>query len=622
MRLLLVLIALVAMPAASAEAADSWFVVPISAAGDGSASSTAASFAGAAPDGSGVYFATTEQLVPEDQDIAVDVYIRRGSKLELASGPAAGAPDSGASGVQPRGVSGDGSTLVFQTNDSLSPDDTDDGQPDIYEHSGGVTRLVSRPDPAVPPPFIPFAFFSPLVSISADGRHVAFATDQQLLTDDTDFSQDVYVYDRDTGSVTLASGGSSAHGAALARLGGDHVYFETTEGLVSADSDGASDIYRYDIATDKIVLATPGTTQTPLFSGISADGTHLFYRTDESVTGDDVDGGFRDIYQYANGQTALVSVADGFDQGPNDSDFQKASADGSVVYFTTADQLTDDDTDGGTDDIYKRTADGTVSLVSTGPAETLTFFNSAFSDITPDGKTAFFYTSQDLTADDTDGGALDAYMRTGATTTRISVGAMNDQTFDDAAFAGYAQDLSSLFFQTTAQMTTADSDTRDDLYARRGSDTSLVTPALGPCTLAPSFRCEPEWHGNSADGRRVWLQSDEQLHPSDGDGGPTDVYESRLALPGHVTLASSPLPMAPGEPGHPIDPGLGAGDPYDDVFGATVRVASGFDPGHDALAYGGGGPAGITATLSAAGDTLTLSGRASDADYRDALRSV
>src|SRR3954468_19092725 len=618
MRLLLVLIALLAMPVASAEAADSWFVVPISAANDGTGSSTAASLAGAAPDGSAVYFATTEQLVAEDTDSAVDVYIRRGSKLELASGPAPGAPDSGASGVQIRGVSADGSTVVFFTTDSLSPDDTDDGAIDVYEHSGGVTRLVSKPEDGVPPPFIPFAFYSPLVSISADGRRVAFATDQQLVTDDSDSSQDVYAYDRETGKVMLASSASSSATAALARLGGDHVYFETTEGLVPPATDATSDISRYHIATDKIVLATPGTTQTPVFGAISADGTHLFYRTDESVTADDVDGGYRDVYQYANGQTALVSVADGFDQGPNDSDFQKASADGSVVYFTTADQLTGEDTDGGTDDIYKRTSDGSVDLVSTGPAETLTFFNAIFSDITPDGKTAFFYTAQDLTADDTDGGFTDAYMRTGTTTTRISVGAINDQTFDDASFAGYARDLSSLFFQTTAQMTSSDADNRDDLYARRGSQTSLVTPAPSPCTLQPSFRCEPEWHGNSADGRRVWLQSDEQLHPSDGDGGATDVYESRLARPGGVTPASSPLALAPGDPAAQVDPGLDVSDPYDDVFGAKVRIASGFDPAHDELTYGG--TPGISGTVN--GDTLTLAGRASDADYRAALRSV
>jgi hypothetical protein len=618
-RALLVLIAFLALPVASAEAADSWFVVPVSAANDGTGSAVSASFVGGAPDGSAVYFATTEQLLPEDTDGAVDVYIRRGSKLELASGPAPGAPDSGASGVQVRGVSADGSTLVFMTTDSLSPDDTNDGAIDVYEHTGGVTRLVSKKDPATPPPFIPFAFYSPLVSISADGRRVAFLTDQQLLPNDSDNSNDVYVYDRETDSVTLASGASSSSGVGLARLGGDHVYMETTESLVPADTDSSSDVYRYDIATDKIVLATPGTSQTPVFAGISADGTHLFYRTDESVTGDDVDGGYRDVYQYANGQTALVSVADGFDQGPNTSDFQKASADGSVVYFTTADQLTDEDTDGGTDDIYKRTADGSVSLVSTGPAETLTFFNAVFSDITPDGKRAFFYTSQDLTADDTDGGALDAYMRAGTTTTRISTGPMNDQSFDDAAFAGYAQDLSSLFFQTSAQMASADGDTRDDFYARRGSQTSLVTPTVGPCTLQPSFRCEPEWHGNSADGHRVWLQSDEQLHSSDGDGGTTDVYESRLAAPGHVTLASSSaLTMAPGDAAQPVDPNLDASDPYDDVFGAKARIASGFDPGHDELAYGGA--PGITGSIS--GDTLTLSGRASDADYRAALRSV
>src|SRR3954468_21046188 len=425
MRPLLVLIALFAMPVASAEAADSWFVVPISAANDGTGSSTAASFVGAAPDGSAVYFATTEQLVAEDTDSAVDVYIRRGSKLELASGPAPGAPDSGASGVQIRGVSADGSAVVFMTTDALSPDDNDDGTIDIYEHSGGVTRLVSKPEEGVPPPFIPFAFYSPLVSISADGRRVAFATDQQLVTDDSDSSQDVYVYDRETGKATLASGASSSATAALARLGGDHVYFETSEGLVPADIDGASDIYRYDIATDKIVLATPGTTQTPVFGGISADGTHLFYRTDESVTADDVDGGYRDVYQYANGQTALVSVADGFDQGPNDSDFQKASTDGTVVSSTTREMLSDEDTDGGTDDIYKRTGDGTVSLVSTGPGETLTFFNAIFSDITPDGNTAFFYTAQDLTADHPDGGPPDPYRRPGTPPPGIWVGEMN-----------------------------------------------------------------------------------------------------------------------------------------------------------------------------------------------------
>src|SRR4051812_38991455 len=262
MRILLVLLALVAMPVATADAADSWFVVPISAANDGSGSGAVASFVGGAPDGSAVYFATSDQLVPEDGDSAVDIYIRRGSSIELASGPAPGAPDSGASGIGVRGISADGSTVVFQTTDSLSPDDTNDGETDLYEHSGGATRLVSKPDPSLPPVFA-FPFYSPLASISADGRFVAFVTDKKLTPGDADNAQDVYVYDRDSGAVKLTSGAGST-AAGLNRLGGDHVYVQTTDGLVPGDADGASDIYRYDLATDKLVLATPGTAATPL----------------------------------------------------------------------------------------------------------------------------------------------------------------------------------------------------------------------------------------------------------------------------------------------------------------------------------------------------------------------
>src|SRR4051812_17308263 len=101
--------------------AESWFVVSVS--GDGPAS---ANFVGAAADGSAVYFASSDALVAEDEDGASDVYRRRGAALDLISVPAPGAPDSGAGQIAPRKVSADGSTVVFQTSDSLSPDDTDE----------------------------------------------------------------------------------------------------------------------------------------------------------------------------------------------------------------------------------------------------------------------------------------------------------------------------------------------------------------------------------------------------------------------------------------------------------------------------------------------------------------
>jgi Tol biopolymer transport system component len=616
-KLLALALVLFAMLAGAAEAgAESWFVVPVSSANGDGTSAAPANFLGAAGDGSAVYFVTSDPLLPEDADGAPDVYVRRGAELELVSVPAEGAPDSGSGQIAARKVSADGSTVVFQTDDSLSPDDTDEGMIDLYERSGGVTRMVSALAPGYDPGF-EFPFYGAFVDVSPNGRFVAFSTTASLGPDDGDGSQDVYVYDRDSGQATLASPGGSGD-VSLLRAGGtgpgsERVFMQTNANLLPAlDSDGAADIYAFDTATRKLTLETPGTAATPVFSDISADGSHLFFRTGEQLVSDDSDGGRLDIYQRANKTTTLVSAS--ADVAPDDFDagFQKSSADGSVVYFTTSEALDPAvDTDGGTDDIYKRTSDGTVTLVSQGPAETLTFYSAIFSGITPDGAHAFFYTSQDLTSDDNDGGTNDAYERFGDTTTRISIADDGSDAFEDNAFAGFSADASRLFFQSDGQMAPGDADSRYDFYSRGDGHTSLVSPALEPCALAPSPRCEPEWHGVSADGRRVWLQSDEKLDMGDTDGGATDVFESRLAIPGTVSVASAPLAYTQGDPATAIDPALGVSDPYDDVFGATVRVAGGLQPG-DQLVFGG----------VEHGDTFTLTGRGSDADYRAALRGV
>jgi hypothetical protein len=440
------------------------------------------------------------------------------------------------------------------------------------------------PDPALTPGF-DFSFFSPLVDVSPDGRLVAFATSGKLSPADTDGNQDVYVYDRSTGATSLASGGIAGN-VALLRLGGGRVFMQ------------AGDIYAYDTADGSVRSWTSDTTQTPQFSYVSPDGSHLFFETTEQLSANDNDGGEKDVYQSVGGVLTLISTAPGHTDGTDSSGFQKSSADGSIVYFTTFDQLTDDDTDGGTNDIYRRLPDGRVELVSQGPAETFTFFNPIFSDISADGQHAFFWTSQDLTPEDNDGGASDAFERSDGTTTRLSVGEQNDQSFDDASFAGFASgDLSRTFFQTTAQMTSDDTDGFDDLYARHDGHTALISGgARTACTLLPSTRCEPIWHGTSADGKRAWIESDESLAPVDDDADATDVYESRLAAPGSVSDS------------------LVVSDPYDDVFSAAVHV-SGFATG-DSLTYTGAIPGVVS------GDTLTLTGRATDSDYQAALRSV
>ena len=68
-----------------------------------------------------------------------------------------------------------------------------------------------------------------------------------------------------------------------------------------------------------------------------------------------------------------------------------------------------------------------------------------------------------------------------------------------------------------------------------------------------------------------------------------------------------------------IAPDLTATDPDSaNATSATIKITGGYASGQDVLAYSGP----LTASLNGAGDTLTLSGAATIADYQTALRAV
>jgi hypothetical protein len=86
-----------------------------------------------------------------------------------------------------------------------------------------------------------------------------------------------------------------------------------------------------------------------------------------------------------------------------------------------------------------------------------------------------------------------------------------------------------------------------------------------------------------------------------------------------VTTSSSTLVYGEDWGPQAIDAGLTLTDPENDaISGATVKIASGYQSGEDGLAFSDQN--GITGSV--AGDTLTLSGTTSAANYQAALRSV
>ena len=138
---------------------------------------------------------------------------------------------------------------------------------------------------------------------SADGGAVYFHTDERLdSAADGDGVQDVYR--RQAGGTTLISTGEEGADAALPALfrwaspdgSSAAVIFTTAEPLSAADEDGAQDVYeRNGTSTTLLSAGDPSCAGSDCgngafdanFTSASADGSHVFFVTDERLVEDE-----------------------------------------------------------------------------------------------------------------------------------------------------------------------------------------------------------------------------------------------------------------------------------------------------------------------------------------------
>ncbi len=184
------------------------------------------------------------------------LYDRLTASRKLVS-HAAGAPQTpsnGPSGIAPYPeISADGSTIAFGTYATdLVPGQVDAGANHdlfIYDRATDQTTLLSRSQAS---PTSAANGNSYVPSLSADGRWIAFhskATDLVAGVNDSNASDDVFLFDRLTGTTRLISHASASNarasqrGAAWARLNADgtRLSFSSTSGdLVQGQPDPAS----------------------------------------------------------------------------------------------------------------------------------------------------------------------------------------------------------------------------------------------------------------------------------------------------------------------------------------------------------------------------------------------
>ena len=249
--------------------------------------------------------------------------------------------------------------MLFETNASLLPTDTD-GEEDVYERSSdGALRNISDASDGLDP-----SIAARLSEASSDGTRVMVATLEALLPSDTDTAQDVYERGAD-GSlvhVTDIPTGPDADVDAFAfpaRVG-DRAVITTRERLAPSDTDAAYDVYVRRPGRPLLhVSDSPAGVDDELDSRnpeASRDGTRVFFATKERLAPTDTDTA-QDVYERTT-DGPLLHVSDN-PSGPDanvDAQIEELSGGGTVAFLETDESLAPADTD-TVQDVYRRDAD-------------------------------------------------------------------------------------------------------------------------------------------------------------------------------------------------------------------------------------------------------------------------
>lgn len=220
-------------------------------------------------------------------------------------------------------ISADGRYVLFDSfASSLVPGDTN-GKGDVFVYDRETAEIERLTDGDGG---------SYAAGISDDGRYVAlysFATN--LVPDDTNNYRDVFLYDRDTDTITrLTNGTSSSFDPAISGDGQWVSFYSGASNLVPGDQNRARDVFLYDVAHGTTSKITDGSAAS--YSGmdaLSTDGRYLTFWSDAAdlVPGDD--NGVQDVFVFDRTLGTTTRITD----GNNHSSRPSISGDGQHVAF-------------------------------------------------------------------------------------------------------------------------------------------------------------------------------------------------------------------------------------------------------------------------------------------------
>jgi Tol biopolymer transport system component len=295
----------------------------ISVATDGSQANDRSETPSISADGRYIVFESrASNLVPANTLGMNEIFVRdrlRGT-TDLISIAANGSPANGYCAWP--SVSSDGRYTTYWSHaNNLVPGDLNmDSDVFVRDIRSGTTELVSLATSGVQG-----NNSSAFPSISANGRYVAFgSTANTLVPGDVNVAPDVFVRDRESATtehVSVASDGTQANGTSgRPRISADGrfvVFFSEASNLVLDDTNGFDDVFvrdRMNGTTDRVSVATSGAQGTfdsgYYTSATSACGRYLAFESKANNLVVDDDNGTMDVFVRDLDTTNFVSLCD------------------------------------------------------------------------------------------------------------------------------------------------------------------------------------------------------------------------------------------------------------------------------------------------------------------------
>ena len=334
-----------------------------------------------------VFDSGASNLVAGDTNFAQDIFVhdRNTGETTRVSVASDGTQSENERDSGHASISADGRYVAFYSRASnLVPGDTNgvgNGYEDVFVHdrnTGETTRVNvdSSGHQSIGP-----TFGQSPPSISADGRFVAFQSGAiNLVAEDTNASDDVFVHDRVSGETTrvsVASNGDEANfGGYLPTITADGRYVAFQSGatnLVAGDTNESYDGFVHDRVsgkTTRVSVSTKGA-ESPFEVGsysttISADGRYVTFESPATNlvphdTNAVIDVFLRDL---KSGTTSRVSLTNTGAQAHGDSDLPTISADGRYVafYSDASDLVRGDNNTYGDEFVHDRVTGRTVRV--------------------------------------------------------------------------------------------------------------------------------------------------------------------------------------------------------------------------------------------------------------------